>query len=261
LNTQERIANIIKERTCCVISKGKSIEELEKKIELFRNKNICWVIQNRFDYIEEGILKKIGKSVDIVSDCATVSKPQIFEKEVRYPRFYNYLMRNETSLLATSETVLNEILKYKKEKDINLRDYFDKQIVTIDSLFSIPNCNKSIWNPPPNSFTLLLAFLIAGYAKKIIIFGLDGATTNEGILKTYYRPDIVTQERRLAFGDERPGTVANDGADFAIRWGEIFELYKTSFNNPNVEIINCSPNTIFNTFRKINYDELEKELT
>jgi len=259
LKSADKIKKIIGGRICCVISKGASINELEQKIELFRGKKVCWIIQNRFNYIEDGILKKIGEKADIVSDCATVSKPELFEKEVRYGRFTDYLMRGN-NLLTTSDAVLNQNAEYKVEKDKDLRDLFSRQIVTIDSIFEESECDKEAWDKPPNSFTLLLAFLIAGQAKKVIIFGLDGAKKGDHILNSYYRSDVVTQERRLAFGDERDGTVISDGQDFKMRWEQIFDIYKRGFNNLDIEILNCSPNTIFETFKVINYHQVAEVL-
>ena len=256
MKSADRIKKTIDGRICCVISKGASINELEQKIELFRDKKICWIIQNRFNYIEDGILKKIGERADIVADCATVFRPELFEKEVRYDRFYNYLMRGN-NLLCTSNAVLDQNAEYKEEKKVDLRELFNNEIVTIDSIFSESECEEGVWDKPPNSFTLLLAFLIAGQAKKIIIFGLDGAIKGDHIINSYYRPDIVAQERRLAFGDTRDGTVISDGQDFKVRWEYIFDLYKRGFNNLDVEILNCSPNTIFETFKVINYDQLK----
>ena len=258
MNSIEKLKKAIRGRTCCVISKGKSVEELEQKIEMFRDKNICWVIQNRCDYIEDAILRKIGETVDIVSDCATVSKIEIYEPEVRFPRFYDYFMRGTDGILATSELVLEQCLGEVGRHDV--RETFNKKIVTIDKLFAENDCDPIVWDKPPNSFTLLLAFLIAGQAKKIIVFGLDGARTGQKILESYYNTKAVTGERRLAFGDDRPGSVVGDGKDFIDRWERIFQAYKTSFNNQDVEIFNCSPITIFNTFKKITYDQILGEL-
>ncbi len=258
MEPKDKLAKIINGRTCCVISKGKSLEKLEQNIELFRDKNVCWIIQNKFDYIEESILKKIGKRADIISDCATVAKIHIYEPEYRCPSFLEFLGRGENNLLAISELVIEECFGTCNKLDE--REQYDSKIVTIDSVFSNPNCPKEIWEPPPNSFTLLLAFLMAGQAKKIILFGIDGGTQGQDIIETYYKPDIVRAERRAAFGDERFGSVVSDGKDFEDRWVKIFETYKKAFNNPNIDIVNCSPNSIFNTFRKITYDQLEEEL-
>ena len=52
MNSIDKLKKAINGRICCVISKGKSVEELEQKIEMFRGKDVCWIIQNRFDYIE-----------------------------------------------------------------------------------------------------------------------------------------------------------------------------------------------------------------
>jgi hypothetical protein len=151
-------------------------------------------------------------------------------------------------------------LSNRRNNRLDVRDTYEKKIVTCDSLFKLPSAPKEIWEPPPNSFTLLLAFLIAGGAKKIIVFGLDGVKQGQHILGSYYQEEIVKAERRMAFGDERTGSVVSDAHDFITRWPKIFQTYKTAFNNLDVEIVNCSPVTIFECFRKIDYSDLEKEL-
>jgi len=255
----QKLKRVINNRVCCVISKGKSVEELERNIELFRNKKVCWIVQNRFDYIED-ILKKIGEKADIISDCATVSRKELFEKEVRYDRFFNFLMRSDLNLLATSELVLEENKEYAGKKDFDLRTTFKNKIVTIDSVFSSPNCPKEVWDKPPNSLTLLLAFLIAGQAKNIILFGIDGARPGQAILDSYYKPDIARAERRLTFGDERTGSVVSDGKDFNERWAKIEAIYKIAFNNPDVKIYNGSSISLIKTFPKINYKKIKELL-
>ncbi len=177
MEPKAKLAKIIKGRTCCVISKGKSLEELEEKIELFRDKDVCWVVHNKFDYIEDLILKKIGKKADIISDCATVAKIHVYEPDFRLPSFLEFLGRGEQNLLAISKLVIEECFGTCDRLDAV--EQYESRIVTIDSIFEDPNCPKEVWEPPPHSLTLLLAFLIAGQAQKIILFGIDGA--KEGI--------------------------------------------------------------------------------
>ena len=56
--TISKIKNIIRDRPCIVISKGRSIERLELMINNLAKYDICWVGQNRVNYIEENILRK-----------------------------------------------------------------------------------------------------------------------------------------------------------------------------------------------------------
>jgi len=110
---------------------------------------------------------------------------------------------------------------------------------------------------------LLLCFLIAGQAQKIILCGVDGFLSNDiNVFDTYYQSAIVAEERFRAFegAPGYKGSIPSDTQNFNDHFPSLLELYQLTYNNPTVQIINCSPNSIINTFRKINYNELEKEL-
>jgi len=254
MNPKLAIQSIIKGRTCFVVAKGNSLIELRDKIETFRDLDVCWTTLNDFHYIEHTILNNINKKFDLVSDCATVLNITHYEKKVRIPRFEDYLSRSN-NLLMLSELVIQECFRDMKRSDL-LQKYQDK-IITIDSLFSLPTCTPEVWHKPPNSITLLFAFLIAGGAKKIIIFGLDGHQPNVSILNSYYMPDIVIQERLDAFGDNRDGSLKGDGQNFNARWEQILSVYKHSFQNWDVQFYNCSPNSAITAIPKINYDQIK----
>ena len=250
----DKIKSIIKGRPCFVVAKGASLKILKDRIEEYKDLDVCWVTLNDFHYIEDTILNKIGKKFDLVSDCATVSNVEHYENDVRIPRFEDYLSR-EGNLLMLSELVVQQCFRDQEREDL-LEKYKDK-IITIDELFSMPQCPQEVWHKPPNSITLLYAFLIAGGTKKIINFGLDGwqrqvnisgvdpefiRTTGTSIL-SYYMPEIVKQERFDGFGDYRNGSLKGDGDDFNQRWQGICDVYKRAFDNLDVELYNCSVKT------------------
>ena len=56
------------------------------------------------------------------------------------------------------------------------------------------------------------------------------------------------------------GSIPSDSETFNEKFDSLCTLYKQTFNNPYLEIVNCSENSIINVFRKISYNELEKEL-
>jgi len=253
----EKIQNIIKGRPCFVVAKGVSLDMLKDKIEDYKDLDVCWVTLNDFHYIEDSILSKIGKKFELVSDCATVYKVDYYETMIRLPRFTEYLGR-KNNLLMLSNLVVEQCFRKQKREDL-LEKYRDK-IITIDELFSSPQCPRQIWNRPPNSITLLYAFLIAGGATKIINFGLDGYQASMSSLESYYMPEAVNQERHEAYGENREASLKTDGEDFNKRWKSIEEIYRISFNNPKVKIYNCSPITTINVFPIINYDQVKETI-
>ena len=168
----QKIKNVIKNRICCVVSKGKSIEKLQNNITHYRHRDLCWVSSNQFEYVEDAIISQIGKNFDLIADCTTVDRKDTYEPNIRIPRFLKFLERKDNNLLMISRLTQQQCFLDYGRKDI-LEKYKDK-IVLIDDLFSIPQAPKEIWDKPPNSNTLLFAFLVAGGAKKIMVFGMDG---------------------------------------------------------------------------------------
>ncbi len=255
----DKLKKVIKGRTCFVVAKGKSIEELERRVEEYKDDDICWVTLNDFNYIEDGILSKIGKNFDIVSDCATVEKIDEYEPTIRIPRFEKYLARNEKNILAISELVVTECFDRFQREDLMIS--YEPKILTIDSLFKMPQCPKEVWDAPPNSITLLFAFLVAGGAKKIVVFGLDGCPKGMDPFESYYKKEIVIAERDVGFTiNKRTGSLASDASDFNKKFENIFALYKRAFDNPNVDIVSCTPKTEITSIRRIDYNQVRGEL-
>jgi hypothetical protein len=265
----EKIRNIIKGRPCFVVAKGASLKLLKNQIREYKDLDVCWATLNDFHYIENTILCQINKQFDLVSDCATVKNVDFYENKIRIPRFESYLNR-ENNLLMLSELVVQQCFRDQKRDDL-LEKYKDK-IITINELFSMPQCPQEIWNKPPNSITLLYAFLIAGGAKKVVIFGLDGyqkevdktgvseefIETTGTIILSYYMPDVVKQERMDAFGDYRNGSLYSDNNVFNTKWQSIFNMYKVAFNNPDVQLYNCSPITSITSIPVIRYTQVKE---
>lgn len=254
----EKLKSVINRRTICVIAHGKSISELESKIPELKDHDICWASLNLFTMIEEGILSKIGKHLDIVSDCSNVPLTGTYEPHMRIPRFETFLSRNENNLLFISNTVIKDV--FVRQNRIDISDKYASKIETIDNIFSDPLFPKEVWEAPPNSITLLLAALICGMAKKIIIFGLDGFYgSNTAAVNEYYNIPEVTRDRIAATGNVVCGSLPSDSKDFEKRFPSILQTYKQIFSN-DVELVNCSPRSAFTCIRKIEYSQLLGEL-
>lgn len=259
------ITDLVKGKTVCFITGGRSIEELEKRIEEFKDLPIIWTSMNRFDMMEEYILEKIGKKFDMISDCSTVGfeRRHKYEREIRFPKFEEFLTREENNVLLTSHIVIEQAFVELNRGDLPTK--YKHKIAIVEEIFD--SCQEKpaeFWTPPPNSLTLSLAGIIAGQAKKIIMFGFDGfpyskEMTTDQILDSYYKPKIIREDRRKAFGDVTSGNLVGDTISFNKRFPNILRVYQSSFKNP-VEIVNCSPNSFITAFRKTDYDHVKEEI-
>lgn len=246
------IETIINNRVVCVMVPGKSIEELENKIEEYRDCDICWVSLNLFTVMEDYILSKINKKLDIILDCSTVAESLSSQFErIRLPRIEDFLKRSDNNLWLTTHGFIRDIVTIHKPNWLSL---YDNKIMIIDSIF--PKDNIAQYMSVPNSLTLLIACLVAGKAKKIILFGLDGCKTTSNNISTYYKPEMQAKDKILAVGDVKDVGIPRDSNNFEIKFTQLFNTYKSLFNH-ELEIYNCSPNSEYNCITKINYDQVK----
>ena len=82
-----RITETVNNRPFGLCLQGKSIQELEDRIEEFKDLNICWGAMNRFDVYQDYIFNKIGKNLLITMDVGEVHYEEAYENVIRIPRW------------------------------------------------------------------------------------------------------------------------------------------------------------------------------
>lgn len=262
----KRLQDKLKGKIVGVIAPGRSLKELEKRIEEFRNLPIVWVGINLFDCLEP-ILIKINKSFIMIGDTATVGieRETWYETNVRLPRIVPFLER-ENIIYLTSNVVID--FCFLKTNNKALYEKYKDKISIIEEVFNLSALSAQIkdelMKPPPNSISLTFAAVIAGGAKKLITFGYDGyphkpTNTSEDILNSYYKPKENNLERINAFGKVTVGNLVGDTKTFNEKWNNLFRLYKEVFKNQSIDMVNCSPNSVYTSVRKISYDQLKGE--
>ena len=251
------LKNIINGRTVAIMIHGSSINELEKRILEFKDYDICWSSLGVFPMMEDFILSKINKKLEIVLDCATVAESLLenYELNVRVPKLEPYLSREDKNIWITTHGLIRDSVSKLYP---HFLDLYGSKMVQVDSFF--PLDNRSKWMDVPNSVTFLIASAIAGGASKIIVFGLDGYRGSfKGGIYAYYKPHLIKKEREAALGTlEDPG-INRDTDYFQDRFSKILEEYYKLFSNP-CPIYNCSPDTVYNVIPKINYNRLSEVL-
>jgi len=241
------IEAIVKDRIVGIMSHGNSIEELEYNIEKYKDYNICWVSFNLFSIMEDFILNKINKKLEIILDCAS-SDFIGYELEIRIPRMLKIIKDNKL-LISTWRLMKTEYDKYKL-------DFYNKylnKIVLVDKLFGR-------LDGTPNTLFLLIAAIATGKPKKIILFGVDGSKEiPDKTFKGYYKPALQAEHRKRLVGN-KPFTLHFTSNAFSDRFNKLYNDFCKRCKVKPAEIINCSPKSIFNIFRKISYNSLAKEL-
>lgn len=248
-----KINEIINNRTVCILSHGASIQQLEDYIVELKDYDICWMSLGLYTIMEDFILSKIGKKLDLLFDCATVPEPQmeVYEKQIRLPRIEQFLARPDNNLWITTHGLIRDSINPYKPSI--WKDYQSK-ILKVDELFPTHN-----YMDVPNSITLMIASALCGQAKKIILFGFDGHVGNDNMShSTYYKAELAHNEWIYAYGNTVNMGLKRDTLDFERRFQPILLSYRQLFNN-DADIVNCSSSQ-YQCIRQIDYNQLKEEL-
>ena len=249
-----KLSQIINNRTVFILSHGASIISLENTIQEYKDIDVCWVSLGLFTNMEKYILSKINRRLDIVFDCASCPDGCIknYEMNYRFPRLKEFLNRPDNNLwITTTGLKRDSIVPYGPE----MLQYGAKTFL-VDSIF--PANQIGLWMDVPNSLTLLIAAMIAGQAKKIFIFGMDGYANNfeTKLIDTYYRPEEQLQDRLAAYGLDKETGISRDTYNFRKRFPILLKNYQRLFRN-NCQIYNVSPGSLYQCPEKIKYEQVK----
>jgi len=227
----------IDNKVCAILAHGKSIEELNITICDFKDFDIVWCGMNYFNPTEE-IIKKIGKQFEIVFDCSQVKDARGYENYKRLPRLREFLSRPHNNYFITLK---ESLLILWQKMCMKFPDKFKDRIIYGEDL--IPNTKQFCV-----SLHLYIACLLKLGAKKIILFGADGSGS-DNTEQTYYRPDLVLEDRRMT------GNTFFNVAGDTNNVNSTFEPMMKGALGYVPEVLNCSPNSCYTVFKKMNYNE------
>ena len=248
-SAHDKIKHIVNNRVVAIMSHGKSIEELENRITEFKDYDICWTSFNYYSLMEDFILSKINKKLEIILEGADSDNVK-YETDFRIPKMLEVIRRGNIPI-TTWKLMRTEYHKkglqwfYNENKD---------NIVLADHLLDIINA--------PNTLSLLIYCIAVCEPKKIIMFGVDGykGSANDDEYSTYYKPEFARQRRARQLKHRKNFTLKETSDNFETDFYKHLNLYCNKYNIKAPEIINCSPNSLFTCFKKANYESIKREL-
>ena len=246
----DRIEKIIENRVVGVLGHGGSLKILESRIEEFKDLNICWISLNMADLIEEYILSKIDKQLKILFTFAKTTLDNT--KNFHIPLISKVINRGDIviskkDLLKIYDTLFGDFYMEFKDKMFDVLDTV-RYKKGYAPFLSQPRAN--------NSMAIIIPFLLLFKPKKIVLFGCDGkANDGEKYCNNYFKPQIEEKRKEL------PLNVGGDVEQMNLSFLTTLKNFKKYFGLGELaEIVNCTPNTQYTIFRKINYDQLKEEL-
>ena len=224
------------DKPVAILLQGPSVSELEDKIHLFKDKDWIWASLNRFQMMDDYILPKIGKELDIVYS----SNNGRFDQELRNIKKF---ISKQGKLFITSKDRLDQH-----------SDIFYGCSAFIDSMGEDFITERSDWSysiRAPNSLTCLLFSLGRLGAKDIYLFGCDGRSTDPRSANSSSEGNLFYHQEHYPIIHSQISLVEDTdqmNSTFWTYWDSVIPY------RPN--IINVNPKSSVNCFWKCSYEEL-----
>lgn len=222
------------DKPIAILLQGPSVSELEDKIHLFKDRDWLWTSLNRFQMMEDTILSKIGKELDIVY-CS--SRQRLSEE---YENVKRFLAREGTMFVTTTATVVDN------------PDLLDNTVGLVKSFD---------WGYGFNSLAAFLFILGKLGAKKVYLFGCDGHHSEN---QTYYQEETylediangrLPKDRSVSFPYSAQARCIKSDSEYmnSIFWKywEMIALRKEA-----TTIVNVNPESSITCFSKCSYEEV-----
>ncbi len=235
-NTEQRLRRLGKlvKKPVCLLLPGPSIYQLENRIGELGD--VCYATVNDFWIFEEKILSRIDRKFDIVLASAD-------ECGIPNDTHIEYLERGDDNIFISSRKAWGkfDITKY----DDKLL-FFETDPPPL--IRPVPTADEPLTFRPLASFALLLVIMNLTGAKDIFLFGADGGYK---IGQKLYYEDWPSQSWGRLSMDTR---ILNENFQTILaRSCSLCGLEPT-------KIWNVSPNSMYECFEKINYEEAIKRL-
>ena len=244
----QRLTEIIGGRDVALLLYGPSITDLEQQIDTLADCDICFASVNKFDVVEQRILSRIGRRLDIV---VTANPSDI---QLRWDAYRDYLSRPDPNLLVATEYVLAGLRPPHSVEGQFVR-CFDEKLLFFDAANRLPTTPVTpLHFSPGNTLSVALPMLAVGGARRIFIFGGDGGAT-----------PLHQEEQPPYFFDDKASADATRTAEMLRRlrndaavcdYNAPFAVMAASkiFRHRRPEIFNVCPYSAYRAFTKISCD-------
>ena len=234
---------------------GPSLHNLENELMCFSDSDVYWMSISVIEPIED-MLSKIEKKLDIFY----VAVPRMIMATGR--SISEFIQREQTLLLSST---LGSLVIDQTFRDMYIDtykwDYFWYLGESPSPNSRLLACDLGV------SFTALfgaLAILIALGFKKIYLFGADGTMKNGqryfSKVQEFKSKPAIRQTDHFSSDDYYNAGLYNNTTAFNQTSCMMIDKWGLTDWNPNFDIINVSPDSMYSVFEKISIDDLRSKL-
>ena len=248
LDRIEHLRKLVAGRDLVLLLYGPSAHGLADKMDVFRDIDVCFASVNKFDEVENNLLRPVGRQLDIV----VTSNPSDIRQ--RWDAYHDFLARESVNMLIATNYVLTS-LRPPYSVDRRFIELFDKKLLFFESDSQVP--------PTPitplhllaaNTLSIALPLLALAKPRRIFIFGADGGGTDGGE-QAYFFGETAEVDNTARRQQEAVRRLTNE-AFFCDHVAPFSILAMTKlFGSPAPEIYNCCPHSNYRAFTRVSSDE------
>lgn len=245
----ERLREIIGRRDLFLMVHGPSAAALQENIAAFADQDICYMTMFSFRTFEDSFLTKIGREVELVVVTNHMSMGRHFDQ------IEEFLSRPVGNVLITGKGCLERIGQDPDAFEERFRDrvlYFPQP-----STVAPPMPVNPLDFPVCNTLAAMLPFAILGEAKRVFLFGADGAVAEDedarsrfGLDNREYRFEDTGEKKRQMMAR----TLIVDTLAFDDVAGLTLAATSVLYERPIPPIYNVSPDSSLKLFEKIDIE-------
>jgi tetratricopeptide (TPR) repeat protein len=247
----ERLRSVVDGRDVAILAHGPSIAELESHSAQLASSDLCFFGLNRFQVTEEHLLNPAGRQLDLVA----VTPPQLMHDIAPY--IADFLARPDANVLVSLRSSLDALPGGGAARQ-SLEARYDEKLLYVDSRHPGGASPRfPLHFIPANTLTILLGLAVLGGAKRIFVFGADGAVAHELPENSHYKKGSARFGFDLpdGFDAHYPAAIAADTEQFNDVWEANLHALCALYDLPLRPMFNVNPASAVAVAPRISYKQ------
>jgi tetratricopeptide (TPR) repeat protein len=247
----ERLRSLVGGRDVAILAHGPSIAELESHTAQIASSDLCYFGLNRFQVTERHLLEPAGRQLDLVA----VTPPQLMNDIA--PHITEFLTRPDANVLVSLRSSLDALPGGGAARE-SLEARYDDKLLYVDSRHPGGASPRfPLHFIPANTLTILLGLAVLGGAKRIFVFGADGAVAHDLPENSHYKKGSAGFVFDLpdGFDAHYPAAIAADTEQFNDVWEANLHALCALYDLPLPPMFNVNPASAVAVAPRISYKQ------
>lgn len=250
-----KLQSIVNGRDIAVFGSGPSLAGFAAHAGDFVRHDLCYFGFNNAPVPERSILERIGRRFSL----ALMTSQEVMNSHASW--VHDFVGREEENLFMLKNDVMEGFSPVNMRNLKFQSDYWPRLFFFRSCQDCAPTPQDPLNIPSYTTLSVVLALAVLGRPRRIFLFGCDGARPNlrpdhdARTQAVYYRQEEGGYSRYDASNADYRNWLARDTIMFDDLAQSSIEAISCMFGFEPPEIYNCSPDSAFTSFPRIDYPE------